>query len=342
MNKSTLSGLKIVLDENTDKRIFLDENSNQLYEDFPIEQNVGSEASDNPSEDPVPVEIFLIDNSFETSKKVKSHDSNGFGTYQTQKSLKCKYCDFTSVWPVNIKRHTESKHDNNEYPCSVCSYVGQNLRSYKYHMMKHREKLQGGSVKNRVISHKKCFQNKTYECHICQKAEKSQYLLQKHIASAHTGDWNIPVKCDLCDFVARNKRGLQYHMKKHEGMIYLCDKCSYTSPTKDQLRNHSNSKHGELKIKCDYCEFKFPAKWRLEKHMKRIHSFQRSKKLKTSGGPSNIIHGEKAYNQKRTENEQVGIVSFEIQRLDNIVWRTDQPLVQEHNVDDISSNFVPQ
>jgi len=342
MSKSTLSGLEILLDENTDKRIFLDANSNQLCEDFPIEQNVGNEPSGNPTEDPV--EIFLIDNSFEASKKTSNHDSNGFGTHQTQEILKCKYCDFTSVWAVNIKRHTESKHDNNEYPCSVCSYVGQNIRSFKYHMMKHREKVEGGSAKNRVGSLKKGLQNKTYVCHICQKAERSQYLLQKHIASAHTGDWNIPVKCDLCDFIARNKRGLQYHMKKHEGMLYLCDKCSYTSPTKDQLRNHTNSKHGELKIKCDYCDFKFPAKWRLEKHMKRIHSNQKSNKLKTSGGPSNITLEEVAYDQETgTETEQqVEIVSFEIQGLDNIVWETDQPLVQEHYAEVITPIFVPQ
>ena len=49
-------------------------------------------------------------------------------------------------------------------------------------------------------------------CHVCQKEEKSQYLIHKHIATEHTGDWNFPTKCEECDFVGRYERSLQWHM----------------------------------------------------------------------------------------------------------------------------------
>ena len=58
-------------------------------------------------------------------------------------------------------------------------------------------------------------------CHVCQKEEKSQYLIHKHIATEHTGDWNFPTKCEECDFVGRYERSLQWHMDQASDKKYI-------------------------------------------------------------------------------------------------------------------------
>ena len=48
----------------------------------------------------------------------------------------------------------------------------------------------------------------------------------------------------------------------------------------EQLRNHKNSKHGQLKFSCDFREFKSSVNWRLKQHVLRRHSFPKLEKIR--------------------------------------------------------------
>ena len=49
------------------------------------------------------------------------------------------------------------------------------------------------------------------------------------------------VKCDLCDFVAKNKFGLKIHFhKKHSSAGFKCFTCDFTCETHSELVDHSD------------------------------------------------------------------------------------------------------
>ena len=194
-----------------------------------------------------------------TREKLYRHGRSCAVSSDQQQVFKCEDCSFeySAMW--KLKRHTKDNHNDSWLFCDMCQFMSKS--------------------KIKIRNHKSSCHT-SFVCHVCHKEEKSQYLIHKHIATEHTGDWSVPTKCDECDFVGRNERSLQYHKKKHEGKLYCCDKCPYTAPTKDQLRSHANSTHGELKLKCDFCDYKFPALWRLKQHVQRRHSFPKPKKAR--------------------------------------------------------------
>ena len=129
-------------------------------------------------------------------------------------------------------------------------------------------------------------------------------------------------------------------------MIYSCEKCKYTAPTMEQLRNHKNSKHGELKLSCEFCEFKSSVNWRLKQHVLRRHSFpkpekiSRKKKVKpVLSDAHNLMHLDNGIEvQNKSENEVQIEMKLEEEgkdelehALDHIV-NTDDPVLYEVSI----------
>ena len=58
-------------------------------------------------------------------------------------------------------------------------------------------------------------------------------------------------------------------MKKHEGRIFKCEKCDYSSLTFDLLKLHTKEKHCEPRQndKCSECEYA----WRMKRHLQAKH-----------------------------------------------------------------------
>ena len=49
------------------------------------------------------------------------------------------------------------------------------------------------------------------------------------------------IKCDLCDFVAKNKFGLKIHFhKKHSSARFNCFTCNFTCETHSELAEHND------------------------------------------------------------------------------------------------------
>ena len=54
-------------------------------------------------------------------------------------------------------------------------------------------------------------------------------------------------KCAECDFVTIRLQDLKRHIeRKHEGVIYRCEKCQYFSKSKYDLHIHRQSKHSNI------------------------------------------------------------------------------------------------
>jgi len=224
---------------------------------------------------------------------------------------KCDECDFECTSMQKLRRHRDAKHGNLWFFCDMCDYVGK--------------------TKDQIRNHK-ANSHTIFVCHVCQKEEKSQYLIHKHIATEHIGEWDVPSACDQCDFVGKNKRSLQYHKKKHEGKIYSCAKCNYTAPTMEQLRNHKNSKHGVLKLSCDFCDFKCSVNWRLKQHVLRRHSFPKPEKVGRKRKVKSALMPKKSDNEVQIDIKLEDEGKAELKHaLDHIV-NTDEPVLYEVSI----------
>jgi len=195
------------------------------------------------------------------------------------KIFNCIECEFTSVTTQGLKYHTREKHCEAErVKCTECEYEAPAGWRIKRHMdEKHGKQLFQCSVCGEKVKSKSALYNhkvrdhSQFVCSICHIEETSKYLMTKHFAT-HTGSDETNSACDQCTFVGKNKRSLQYHQKKHKGEYYFCQKCDYSSPTLEQLKSHSNFKHGESRFECEHCHLKFKANWILMQHRDRKHS----------------------------------------------------------------------
>jgi len=214
--------------------------------------------------------------------------SRHFGRNHGEKSTKCDLCGHSFGSEIGLSKHKELKHST-EYHCGECPYIGPNLRSLKRHMKKHEgitfscdeckitftthEQLYAHTSKCTVADQHKEVKIKLFKCGDCGSAFATERNLMGHVNLKHNHEWKNfdQINCDQCDFVGKNEGSIQYHKRKHEGKTYSCEKCAYTAPTMDQLRNHVNSTHCELKLLCEFCDFKFSTNWRLKQHVQRRH-----------------------------------------------------------------------
>ena len=60
---------------------------------------------------------------------------------------------------------------------------------------------------------------------------------------------------------------------------FKCKKCEFTTPRKDKLKTHIESKHYQNKVKCPECPAEFIRPYFLEVHRRNCHPKHRWKKL---------------------------------------------------------------
>ena len=91
-----------------------------------------------------------------------------------------------------------------------------------------------------IINVKKVIINK-YACNQCDKHYTQQWILTRHIQSAHEG---VKYACNQCDQQYAEHRNLIRHIQsEHEGVKYACDQCDYQAPRQDNLTRHNKAKH---------------------------------------------------------------------------------------------------
>ena len=69
---------------------------------------------------------------------------------------------------------------------------------------------------------------------------------------------SLEMQCDMCDFVAKNIRGLKIHKtSKHtKAMKFKCEVCSFETNSKKLNNDHKSSKCSIITL-CDFCSESF-------------------------------------------------------------------------------------
>merc|ERR1719483_726855 len=118
----------------------------------------------------------------------------------------CDQCPTFFRTISGLQYHMESQHQNKTYPCSQCDRFFKSTTCLNDHVLRHHEK------------------RLDFKCEYCGKDFTSLAEVNRHIRVTH----NSKVKCDICDKVMTNPRGLWLHKIFHHKETqdaWICEKC---------------------------------------------------------------------------------------------------------------------
>lgn len=62
----------------------------------------------------------------------------------------------------------------------------------------------------------------SFTCKICMNSYKAKHHLYRHIENAH-GKGAVPLVCNICNLVLKNKDSLSRHLRRHKAEELSCD-----------------------------------------------------------------------------------------------------------------------
>ena len=213
--------------------------------------------------------------------------------HNNEKQHLCATCGKAFTEKAKLTIHLRTHSNERPYICDTCGrgfYTSMNLRCHIKHMHKERPKsfscdlcdTKFVSVYN-LNTHKKVTHSnaRPFQCHICHKAFKTKYALEKKHMSFH--DENGPLfYCTSCPKSFKKKDYLNHHMRRHKNeRTHFCDVCGKGFYDMKTLREHVRTHSGEKPYHCPHCDYRCALKGNLSKHMK-THSDARSEEKEMS------------------------------------------------------------
>ena len=162
-------------------------------------------------------------------------------------------------YELNTRKYKETQNDC--LPCTEhdCSEVFRKPENLEFH----KAKVHGIQ--------------KVFKCNICPYSSKNKLVFKIHNENKHDQSNLNSYICNECGDGFKNKKNLDYHMKKKYGTYdYKCEECNYKTFVKDQLKTHMQT-HGEkiFRFICSECGKGFTHRAYLKYHMSR-HTGQRN------------------------------------------------------------------
>ena len=185
------------------------------------------------------------------------------------KDYKCDMCEYTAVTLREIKNHKEYKHSNgNLYDCDLCPKQFKTKYDVQSHkQMVHCEVKEVrctlcpylGAIKANLRSHMITHQmERPFECEMCGKTFKTRPNLDIHMKTLHGSTEEFP--CDQCDKKIQRKGKLASHRMWVHGVgavAVACKQCDFVAKTKSSLRYHIKYQHSEIQwLKCYHCDYR--------------------------------------------------------------------------------------
>eukprot|EP00092_Neocalanus_flemingeri_P015563 GFUD01016846.1.p1 GENE.GFUD01016846.1~~GFUD01016846.1.p1 ORF type:complete len:518 (+),score=83.19 GFUD01016846.1:208-1761(+) len=163
--------------------------------------------------------------SAQSNQQLRYHTSERH--WKKEELLNCDQCEYVCIAKWRLTRHAETMHSSKTFNCDQCDYKAESKRKLKVH---------------------KDSAHTVFTCFICQKEEKTRYLMESHFAVTHKinpkdADPTAAVEppaCDQCAFIGKTKRSLLYHKKKG---------CSFSSPKLAQLLNQCESERKDTRVR---------------------------------------------------------------------------------------------
>lgn len=141
-----------------------------------------------------------------------------------------------------------------DFYCVQCHFCTKNIADYNKHVSEH------STVLN--------------VCPICSYTSASKSMFARH-TRIHKVEKKF--NCHLCDYRARHKMSLIYHLKKHNCDLlgskeFKCKRCNFKSDNKYKVLEHlSSCRESDKKHVCGKCDYATKKKSDLKRHLLRIH-----------------------------------------------------------------------
>ena len=116
--------------------------------------------------------------------------------------------------------------------------------------------------------------NKNYShiCDVCNKAFKSEFLLNAHKITHVATFPDCPYLCEFCGKSFIHESKLDQHMTTHTSeRPFTCIKCNKSFALKSYLKQHMRSHADVLPVFCRICNKSYSYKSTLARHVMRAH-----------------------------------------------------------------------
>jgi len=153
-----------------------------------------------------------------------------------------------------MQRHIKSVHLGERTLCSLC---GEGVLNMSYHL----ETCNKDNLKN-------------VTCKLCNKQFSSKYILNMHEKNIH-GPGTEPEICSICGKAVKDMKShmkLNHSNKNQRTICCQVEGCTGRFRTKQEVRNHNNRVHLDLKSQCHIC-----LQWlkNVPDHIKQVHEHER-------------------------------------------------------------------
>lgn len=179
-----------------------------------------------------------------------------------KRPYQCDICELTYCRKVDLVNH-KKKHSNKleSYPCDSCDSVFRTLPLKFIH--------------NNTVH----LSRYEYQCNMCKCFTKDRNSFMRHVLNRHL----VTYYCHYCPMTFQDKFRTAKHINfKHLPLSLKCNKCKYSTKSKELLQQHMNVRHNPNAIiyTCYHCGHCNKIKHKLAQHMKTKHSDLLKKKRK--------------------------------------------------------------
>jgi hypothetical protein len=174
-----------------------------------------------------------------------------FKTFVAQgtKWFTCVQCDFQTKAKRSLQRHLNARHTSDEnaqwFECPSCTFKTKHKQLLNRHVLcKH---IDPSNIR-------------WFQCDQCPSKAKQNFLLKTHLRLKQSNE-NQCFECDKCGHKCKQKSKLKQseivnHTNCEEMKCMCCEKCSYQTVIKDNLRKHMLTHIAPEQVqwyRCDQC-----------------------------------------------------------------------------------------
>ena len=179
---------------------------------------------------------------------------------------------------LKIKTHTLKKKADSKckYKCSVCGVLKATMQLVnEHHLEKHKLQIcpicgRTFTLASSLIRHAYDHEEKQYKCDACDYASHFESELKAH-KIVHRKNPAFQCMVKNCGKWFMRKWELTVHIKKHDGKVFKCDTCDFSTNLEKHLKEHQRKHSDDCAYQCKTCNKGFHYRSGLKRYRDREH-----------------------------------------------------------------------
>ena len=145
----------------------------------------------------------------------------------------------------------------------------------EHHLKKHKPQIcpvcrRTFALASSLIRYAYDHEEKQYHCDVCDYTSHFESELKAH-KIVHRKNPAFQCMVKNCGKWFRHKWELTVHIKKHDGNVFKCDTCDFSTNLEKQLKEHQRKHSDDCAYQCKTCNKGFHYQSGLKRHRDREH-----------------------------------------------------------------------